>query len=71
MAEQGDVCPFHLLGRDECEAALGFSYATASDVPFEELQRAARELHALRRFREAYESLQAAATACSRLKELP
>ena len=49
----------HLLGRDECEAYLGFSYATASEVPFEQLQRAARELCALREFRDAYEKLQA------------
>ncbi len=50
----------HLLGRDECEAELGFGYATASEVPFEQLQRAARELYTLRKFREAYEKLQAA-----------
>lgn len=53
----------HLLGRDECEAELGFSYASASEVPFEQLQCAARELHALRQFRRAYEELQVAAAA--------
>lgn len=54
----------HLLSRDECESELGFSYATASDVPFEQLQRAAKELYALRRFRKAYEQLQKAYAAC-------
>lgn len=57
--------PFHLLGRDQCEQELGFSYASASDVPFEQLQRVAVELHDLRRFRKAYDEMQAAFQRCT------
>lgn len=61
-----------LDSRDNAEAELGFSYASASDVPFEQLSRAAKELRDLRRFRAAYASLaQAFADACRPGKETP